>query len=126
MAEHRYRRARAYRHGELLCGGVYVTVKADTRLGIAPRERRDIAAYFLEHLAASFRHELAQLVHRRGAAAQRAAESLEPIELVFDDPRLGTQRIVGRVVPPQVRRGELQEIQFGLRELRLAAVSDAE
>ncbi len=118
LAEHRYRRARAYRDGELVCGRVDLTVRRDIRLGLAPRERHYLAASFLERLAPAFRGELAQLVHRRGAAAQRVAETLEPIELVFDDPRLGRQRIIGRVQPPQVRRGGLHDIEFGLRELQ--------
>jgi hypothetical protein len=41
---------------------------------------------------------------------------MDPIELVFDDGRLGRQRITGWVQPPQLRRGELWEIEFGLRE----------
>jgi hypothetical protein len=41
---------------------------------------------------------------------------MEPVELVFDDPRLGLQRIVGWVQPPQLRHGELHEIEFDLRE----------
>ena len=40
----------------------------------------------------------------------------EPIELVFDDPRLGLQRIIGQIEPPQLHRGDLHEIKFGLRE----------
>jgi hypothetical protein len=42
---------------------------------------------------------------------------MEPIEVVVDDPRRGRERIVGRVLPPQQRRGDLDEIEFGLREL---------
>jgi hypothetical protein len=117
LAEHRYRWASAYRDGELVCGRVDLTVRRDSRLGLAPRERHYLAASFVERLAPAFRGELAQLVRRRGAAAQRVAEALEPIELVFDDPRLGSQRIIGRVQPPQVRRGGLHDIEFGLREL---------
>jgi hypothetical protein len=41
---------------------------------------------------------------------------MEPVELVFDDPRRGRQRILGSGQPPQVRRGELYEIQFDVRE----------
>ena len=55
-------------------------------------------------------------MRRRGAAADRAAERMQPVELVFDDLRAGRQRIVGRVQPPQMRRGELYEIEFDLRE----------
>jgi hypothetical protein len=115
LTEGRYRWARAYRDGELVCGRVELTVTADPRLGLAPHERRHFAARFLERLHPALRTELAELVRRRGAAGRRAAERMQPIELVFDDPRHGRQRIVGSVQPPQARRGELYEIEFGLR-----------
>jgi len=41
---------------------------------------------------------------------------MEPIEIVFDDPVRGLQRITGRVQPPQRRNADLQDIWFGLRE----------
>jgi hypothetical protein len=41
---------------------------------------------------------------------------MDPIEVVLDDPRRGRQRIVGRVQPPQQRRGDLDEIEFVVRE----------
>jgi hypothetical protein len=41
---------------------------------------------------------------------------MDPIEVVIDDPHRGRQRIVGRVQPPQVRRGDLDEIEFVVRE----------
>jgi hypothetical protein len=41
---------------------------------------------------------------------------MEPVEIVIEDPHRGRQRIVGRVLPPQQRRGDLDEIEFGLRE----------
>ncbi len=91
-------------------------VTADTRLGLAPRERRQLAARFVEYLHPTLRTELDELVRRRGAVARRAAERMEPIELVFDDTRLGLQRIVGWVQPPQRRNGALHEIEFDLRE----------
>jgi len=53
---------------------------------------------------------------RRGAAARRAAERIEPLAVVIDDPCLGRERIVGRIEPPQVRRGYLGDVEFGLRE----------
>jgi hypothetical protein len=37
--------------------------------------------------------------------------------VVIDDPRHGRERITGRLQPPQVRRGDLGEVEFGLREL---------
>jgi hypothetical protein len=63
------------------------------------------------------RSELAELSRRRGAAARRAAERIEPIVIVIDDPRRGRERIVGRIVPPQVRHGDLRDVEFELREL---------
>jgi hypothetical protein len=112
----RYSLAHACRDGEVVCGRVELIVRADTRLGLAPRERRCVAARFLEHLHPVLRAELAELVHRRGAVARRAAERMEPVELVFDDPRLGLQRIFGWVQPPRLRHGELHEIEFDVRE----------
>jgi hypothetical protein len=112
----RYRWAHACRDGQVVCGRVELTVKSDTRLGLAPRERHCFAARFVEHLHPRLRKELNELVERRGAACRRAAERIEPIELVFDDSCLGLQRIVGRIEPPQLHRGELHEIEFGLRE----------
>jgi hypothetical protein len=45
------------------------------------------------------------------------AERIEPIVLLVGDPRHGRERIVGRLVPPQVHRADLREVEFGLREL---------
>jgi hypothetical protein len=114
LTEARHRWARAYRDGELVCGRVELTVSADFRLGLAPHERRYLTARFFERLDPVLRDELAELMRRRGAAARRAAERMAPVEVVFDDPRCGRQRIVGAVQPPQVRRGELCEIRFDL------------
>jgi len=33
------------------------------------------------------------------------------------DPRDGRVRIVGRIAPPQTRRGDLREVEFAVREL---------
>jgi len=96
---------------------VHVTFDRDDRLGLAPHERRYIAARFLDRLHPTLRSELAELTRRRGAAARRAAERIEPIVIVVDDPRHGRERIVGRIVSPQVRHGDLREVEFGLREL---------
>jgi hypothetical protein len=112
----RFRLAHACRDGEVICGRVELTVRADMRLGLTPRERRCLAARFVEYLHPALHTELTELASRRGAAARRAAERIEPIELVFDDPCLGLQRIIGRIEPPQRRRSDLHEIEFGLRE----------
>jgi hypothetical protein len=41
---------------------------------------------------------------------------MEPIEVVVEDPYRGCERIVGRVLPPQQRGGDLDAIEFGLQE----------
>jgi hypothetical protein len=96
---------------------VHVTFDHDDRLGLAPHERRYVIARFLDRLHPTLRLELTELARRRGAAARRAAERIEPIVIVIDDARHGRERIVGRIVPPQVRCGDLRDVEFGLREL---------
>jgi hypothetical protein len=41
---------------------------------------------------------------------------MDPIELVFDSPGEGLQRIIGWLEPPHPRYGNLHKIEFGLRE----------
>lgn len=117
--EQRYGWARAYRDGRLVAGRVRLTVDRDVRVGLAPRERhrRHMRAAFLERVDPILRDELAAVARRRGAAARRAADRMEPIEVVIEDAHRGLERIVGRVEPPQLRRGDLDEIEFGVREL---------
>src|SRR4051794_26530455 len=98
--------AHACRDDEVVCGRVELIVTADTRLVLAPRERRRIAARFVEHLHPALRTELSELVRRRGAAARRLAGRMDPIELVFDEPGGRLQRITGWIQPPQVRHGQ--------------------
>jgi hypothetical protein len=116
VRERHYHGARAYRDGELICGHVDLTIALDARLGLAPRERRQLVARFVERLAPAFRHELEQLVRRRGAGAKRIGDRLASIELVFDAPQRHSQRLIGRVEPPQARRWELSENEFVIRE----------
>ncbi len=116
--EQRYGWGRAYRDGRLVCWRVHVTIgRDDDRLGLAPRERRYVTARFRERLDRDLHAELVQLVRRRGAAARRVAEALEPIVIVVDDPRHGRARVVGRLQPPQVRGRDLGDIEFAVREL---------
>ena len=117
MVHGRHEWGQAYRDGSLVCGRVHVTFGRDDRLGLAPRERRTIVARFEDRLHPALRSELAELARRRGAAARRAAERIEPIVLMVGDPRHGRERIVGRLVPPQGCRGDVSQIAFGLREL---------
>lgn len=112
----RYAWGRAYRDGSLVCGRVHITIGRDDRLGLAPHERRFVAARFLDRLHPTLRSELVELIRRRGAAARRAAERMEPIVVVIDDPRHGRERIVGQLKPPQVRHGDLRDVEFHLRE----------
>jgi hypothetical protein len=114
--EQRYAWGRAYRDGSLVCSRVHVTFGHDDRLGLAPRERRYLVARFQDRLHPTLRSELVELARRRGAAARRAAERMEPIVIVVDDPRHGRDRIVARLQPPQTRRGDLRDVGFELRE----------
>jgi hypothetical protein len=117
-SEQRCAWGRAYRDGRLVCWRVHVTIgRDDSRLGLAPRERRFVTARFRERLDRDLHAELLQLVRRRGAAARRVAETLEPIVIVVDDPRDGRARVVGRLQPPQVRGRDLGDIEFAVREL---------
>lgn len=112
----RYCPAHACRDSAVVCGRVELTVAADSRLGLTPRERRSFTVRFLDAPEPELRIELTTLIRRRGAAARRAAERMEPIEIVFDDPLRGLQRIAGSLQPPQRRAGvNLRDIQFGLR-----------
>jgi hypothetical protein len=109
--------ARVYRGGRVVCGRARVIVGwDDRRLGLTRPERRYVRARFEERVDPRLRAELAELAERRGVAAQRAAERMEPIEIVVDDPREGPQHIVGRLQPPQIRRPDLRETEFAVRE----------
>ena len=113
----RCRVGRAYRAGRLICGWVQVTLSDDERLGLTQQERRVVRLRFHEPLDDGLRCELTQLMRRRGAAAGRAAERIDPIEVVVDDPDAERERIFGRVEPPQVHHGRLGDIEFALRKL---------
>jgi hypothetical protein len=116
LPERRSCSAHVCRDAEVVCGRAEMTIRADTRLGLTPRERHILTVRFLDRLEPGLRTELTKLVSRRGAAARRAAERMAPIEIVFDDPLRGLQRIAGSVQPPQRRTGiDLRDVQFGLR-----------
>jgi hypothetical protein len=118
LASRAYAWGRAHRGEMLLCARVQVTIGHDGhRLGLAPRERRYVTARFADGLDPTLCAELAELLRRRGMAARRVAETLDPIELVIDDQRHGRQRIIGRLEPPHLRCSELREIEFAIREL---------
>jgi hypothetical protein len=108
---------RAYRAGQLVCGCVHVTISLDERLGLAEHERRLVRVRFHEPVADDLRDELHQLVRRRGRASDRAAERIDPIELVVEDRCGEHQRMTGRLQPPQARHGQLRDVDFGLGSL---------
>jgi len=108
---------RAYRNGQLVCARVRITIGHDDRLGLTRRERRYVIARFQDHLDGPLRAELVQLVRRRGAAALRAAERIDPIVLVGDEAGLEYPAIIGCLQPPQIRHGQLRDVEFGVREL---------
>jgi hypothetical protein len=118
VLEQRYGWAKAYRGGRLVAGRVRLTVDHDVRVGLAPRERRrrSLRAAFTERVDPTLHAELVAVTCRHGAAARRAADRMEPIEVVLDDPHRGRERIVVRVQPPQQRHGDLDEIEFIVRE----------
>jgi hypothetical protein len=116
VREQRYAWGRAYREGSLVCGRVHVRIGRHDSLGITRYGRRYVSARFLDRLHPELRAELTELACRDGSTARRAAERMQPIVVVIDDPCLGRERIVGRIEPPQVRRGFLGEVEFGLRE----------
>ena len=111
------RLGRAYRSGRLICGWVQVTISDDGRIGLTQQERRLVRVCFHEPLDDALRSELTQLVRRRGLAARRAAERIDPIEVVVDDAHGERQRILGQVEPSQVHHGPLRDIEFALRTL---------
>jgi hypothetical protein len=96
---------------------VRITVGIDGRLGLALRECLLVRVRFHEPLDDSLRAELARLVRKRGAAACRVAEGIDPIELVIDEPRGELRRVISWLRPPQMRHGQLRDIDFELREL---------
>jgi hypothetical protein len=116
----RWRVGRAYRAGRLVCGCVHVTIGLDERLGLTARERRMIRVRFHEPVDDELRTDLTELARRRGRASERAADRIDPIEVVVDDPCGEHERMIGGLRPPQRRHGQLREIEFGLDELSWA------
>jgi hypothetical protein len=111
------RLGRAYRAGRLVCGWVQVTLNDDGRLGLTRQERRVVRVRFREPINDALRSELALLMRRRGLAARRAADRIDPIEVVVDDPHGECERIIGRVEPPQIHHGSLGDAEFALSRL---------
>jgi len=116
MAERRYRWARAYRDGHLVCSRVELCIGCDTeRIGLTAGESCYVTARFLERLDPELNAELRTLVVRRGAAAKRIADGLAPITLVSDLTH-EMLRLVGEVRPPRMRAYQLRDVEFVIRE----------
>jgi hypothetical protein len=96
---------------------VHVAIAFDDRLGLTRRERRSVRVRFCEPVDDALRTELTELARRRGTAAERAAECIDPIELVIDNPRRERERIMGPLGPPHRRHGRLRDIEFGFGRL---------
>jgi hypothetical protein len=113
MTRERVVHGRAYRGGTVVCDRVLVTViVSDERLGLTPRERQHTTVRFVHDIEPEFRRQLIQVLRRRGARSRRAAEALDPIELVVD----GEQRLAARIEPPIIRNLSLEQTDFRLRE----------
>ena len=104
---------RAERDGTVVCDRVLVTVTVSAEpLGPAARERRHATVRFVHDIEPEFRRQLIEILRRRGARSRRAAEALDPIELVVD----GEQRLAARIEPPTVRNLSLEQTDFTLRQ----------
>lgn len=115
----RYVWGQVYRDGSLICDRARVTLPTDEHPGGEPRQRRTVIARFEGRLHPMLRAELTELTSCQGTvAARRLAEGIEPIVLLLGDPHHQRERIVGRLLPPQVPGNELREIEFRVRELR--------
>ena len=114
----RWRVGRAYRAGRLVCGCIHVTTTIDERLGLTQRERRLVQVRFHEPVEDDLRTDLTALARRRGAASERAADRIDPIEVVVDDQYGERERMIGGLRPPQRRHGPLRELAFALHELQ--------
>jgi hypothetical protein len=110
MSGQRVLHATAYRDGTVVCDRVLVTVIRDERLGLAPRERRQMTVRFVHGLEPGFRSQLMQVLHRRGARSRRLAQALDPIELALD----GEPPVAARIEPPAVRHVSLEQTDFSL------------
>jgi hypothetical protein len=110
MSGGRVLHATAYRDGTVVCDRVLVTVIPDERLGLAPRERRQMTARFVHGIEPGFRSQLTQVLRRRGARSRRLADALDPIELELD----GEPPVAARIEPPAARHFSLEQTDFGL------------
>lgn len=110
-----YRLGRAYRDGALICSRVHVAVVRDERIAPERRVPPQIRVCFDEPLDKALRGELERLVRARGARGDRLAETLAPLEVVWDEPR-GPRRVIGQLAPPRTQRSApLEAISFPVR-----------
>jgi hypothetical protein len=113
MTTERVVHARAERDGTVVCDRVLVTVTvSEEPPGLALRERRHTTVRFLHDIEPEFRRQLIAVLHQRGARSRRAAEALDPIELVVD----GERRLAARIEPPAIRNLSLEQTEFMLRQ----------
>jgi hypothetical protein len=115
----RYVWGQVYRDGLLICDRARVTLPTDEHPGGGPRQRRTVIARFEGRLHHMLRDELTELTSCQSTvAARRLAKGIKPIVLLVGDPQHGRERIVGRLLPPQIPGKYLREIEFRVRELR--------
>lgn len=113
-----YHCARVYQGGEIVAPRARVTIGRDMRrLGLTASERAFVALTFTEGCTGRLHRQLRKLVDRRGAAAARIAESLDPIVVVVSDPHHGELTVEGRLQPPEIRvEYDLHDVEFKVRE----------
>lgn len=113
-----YQRGRVYRRGELICSRARVTIGTDMqRLGLTAAERSFVRVAFVENTRRQLVDDLRKLIKRRGAAARRIAEELEPITVVVEDDHRGVLTVEGKLQPPDIRvEIDLHDVEFKLRE----------
>lgn len=107
------RPACVYRHGRIVCGGARVTFRQSRRLGLTSTERRSVRIVFASGISGELYRELAEMTQRRGAAATRYADRIEPVTIVVEDPQDGRVELRGRIKPPTVAPApDVQHVEF--------------
>lgn len=96
--DQQYRPALVHRHGRVLCTRARVKIRAARRLD---SEDSYVQVVFADGVASELHHELAEMIGRRGAAAARYAERIEPVTIIVEAPQ-GRVELRGRIKPPSV------------------------
>jgi hypothetical protein len=97
------------------CARSHAARLGQLQLGAHPHGGRALAHH--RPLEDGLHSELAQLMRGRGTSARRAAERIDPIEVVVGDAHGEPERIVGLVEPPEVHHGQLRDVEFATRKL---------